>query len=348
VDDEGDLRGGLCVDCFILRNPVMQVAEVIDQVRCPTCGAMQGRGGWTSPTGNDEGGDGEALQHAVAAAAEAAVEVVDGGRLRSLDVRVHQEARSVFSVDLSAEVELMGQVTGAQATTRVRIKGELCPVCSRRSGQYYEALIQFRGTPERPPTERELQRARAYVMEELERLFSSSRDVFLVKEEAIHGGLDFYISTHAAAAQIARGLVSMFSASSASTTTMAGRRDGKDVVRVTHAVRLPELRRGDYVMLGDRLLRVLSASPKEATVEPAGGPGRRRHLTRRDRASLVLVGDSDSPEEAVVVSSSEGEVQVLDPVSMRTVVLLVPEDYILEGRETVRVVRSADTLHIVE
>lgn len=351
MEDEGDLRGGLCVDCFLLRNPVMQVPGVVDLVRCPTCGAVHGRGGWSGP-GRDGGvggeGEEEAVQHAAATAAEDVVEVVEGGTVRSIDVRVRREARSVFSVDLTAEVEVMGEVVGAQANTRVRVKGELCPVCSRRSGQYYEALIQFRGAPDRPATDRELERARAYVMDELDRLSATSRDVFLVKEEGMHGGLDFYISTHSAAAQIARGLVSMFSASSGSSTSMAGRRDGKDVVRVTHAVRLPGLRRGDYVLLGSQVLRVLSASPKDATVEPAGGAGRRRHLTRGDRDSLVLLGDRDAPEEAVVVSSSEGEVQVLDPASMRTVVLLVPEGYDLEGRETVRVVRSEDALHIVD
>ncbi len=348
MDDEDDLRGGLCVDCFVLRNPVIRVPEVVDLVRCPTCGAVHGRGGWSTSGDGAGPDDEEALRHDVANAVEGAAEVVEGGRVRSMDLGVRQEARAVFSVDLSAEVEVMGQLVGAQATTRVRVRGELCPVCSRRSGQYYEALVQFRGAPERPATERELERARNYVLEELERLSATSRDVFLVKEERMHGGLDFYISTQAAAAQIARGLVSMFSASSGSSTTMAGRKDGRDVVRVTHAVRLPELRRGDYALLGNQILRVLSATPKEATVEPAGGTGRRRHLTRGDRTSLVLVGDRDSPEEAVVVSSSDGEAQVLDPVTMRTVVLLVPEGYDLKGRETVRVVRSEDQLHIVD
>jgi nonsense-mediated mRNA decay protein 3 len=347
VEGDEELRGGICVDCFLERNPAMVLPEVVDLVRCPTCGSSQGRGGWSAPT-QAEGDPEEVVQQDVADAAEAAVEVLEDALVRSMDVTVRREARSAYSVHIDAKVAFMGQVVDAGGTVRVRVRGELCPVCSRRAGQYYEALIQFRGTADRPATEPELERARDFVLTELERLSSTSRDVYLVKEERMHGGLDFYISTQPAAAQIARGLTGLFSATSTSSTKLTGRKDGKDVVRVTHAVRLPELRRGDYVLLKGLLYRVLSASAKEATVDPASGEGKRRHLSRGERQELELVGDANSPEEAVVVSTSEGEVQVLDPSSMRTVDLPVPEGLVLEGRETVRVVRGGDQLYITD
>jgi nonsense-mediated mRNA decay protein 3 len=182
----------------------------------------------------------------------------------------------------------------------------------------------------------------------VERLSASSRDVGLMKEEEMHGGLDFYITSQPAAAQISRGLAALFGARATSSTKLTGRRDGRDVLRVTHAVRLPELRRGDYALLRGTLLRVVSASDKEATVDPAAGTAKRRHLSRGELRDLRLVGDADCPEEAVVVSTSGGEAQVLDPVSMRTVDVRVPEGFVIEGRETVDVVRAEDQLHIVE
>jgi NMD protein affecting ribosome stability and mRNA decay len=96
------------------------------------------------------------------------------------------------------------------------------------------------------------------------------------------------------------------------------------------------------------LLRVVSASSKEATVDPAAGTARRRHLSRGDLRDLKLVGDRDIHEEAVVVSTSGTEAQVLDPLTMRTVDVKVPEGFEIEGRETVNVVRFEDLLHIVE
>jgi nonsense-mediated mRNA decay protein 3 len=347
VETDDELRGGICVDCFLERNPAIQVPNVVDLVRCPTCGSSQGRGGWSSPS-EAEGDADEVLQQDVGDAAEAAVGVVDGGMVRSMDMIIRREAKSAFFVTIEAEVGLMDQVVTAGGSTRVRVRGELCPVCSRRAGQYYEALIQMRGTGKRPATDSELERGRRYVLSEIDRLAAGSRDVYLVKEERMHGGMDFYISTQPAAAQISRGLAGIFSATVSSSTKLTGRKDGKDVVRVTHAVRLPELRRGDYVLLKGTLYRVLSASVKDATVDVAAGEGKRRHLARGDRQDLELVGDTDHPEEAVLVSSTGAEVQVLDPLSMRTVDLPLPKGYDLEGRETVRVVRADDQLYLVD
>ena len=61
-------------------------------------------------------------------------------------------------------------------------------------------MIQLRGTKDRPPTSKELERARTYVTDEINRLAAQSREVGLVKQEEIHGGLDFYLTSQSAAA----------------------------------------------------------------------------------------------------------------------------------------------------
>ena len=348
VVGEDELIGSLCLDCFIERNPLVTLPQHIDLVRCPQCGATYGRGGWGHP--RDPAVEHDIDQTSIedaGRAAEDALMAVEGGLVGSVDLAVRPETSSSFAVDADVEVSLMGRLLPAHATTRVRIKGEMCPPCSRRAGQYYEAVIQLRGTKERPATAKEIDHARTYVTGEVNRLAAKSRDVALVRQEELHGGLDFYLTSHSAASQLAKGLCGMFSASSTTSTTLAGRRDGKEVVRVTHAVRMPDLRRGDYVFLRDQLLRVVSASSRDVAVEPAAGEGRRRHLGRLDIQQLSLVGDADSAEEAVLVSVSSTEAQVLDPVSYKTVDVGLPDGFDTEGRETVRVVRSGDGLFIV-
>jgi nonsense-mediated mRNA decay protein 3 len=348
VESEDELIGSLCLDCFIERNPLVSLPDQIDVVRCPACGATYGRGGWGLP--RDPAVEHDIDQASIedaGRAAEGALMVVEGGLVGSVEVQVTSESRSVLAVDVEVEVSLMGRLLPAHASTRVRIRGEMCPPCSRRAGQYYEALVQLRGTKERPATPKELDRARAFVTEEVNRLAAQSRDVALVRQEEIHGGLDFYFTSQSAASMLAKGLCGIFSASSSTSTTMAGRRDGKEVVRVTHSVRLPDLRRGDYVLLRGQMLRVVSASSKDVAVEPAAGEGRRRHLGRLDIQQIAFVGDADATEEAVLVSTSETEAQVLDPVSYTTVDVMLPEGFDPEGRETVRVVRSEDNLYIV-
>jgi nonsense-mediated mRNA decay protein 3 len=346
VSDE-ELRGGLCIECFLERNPLLVLPPVVDVIRCPSCGAIQGRGRWSDPDGTDPTDD-MAIQQAAERGVEEALTVLDGAMLQAVDLAVRAEASTVFVVDVEAEVAFMGTVVPTHATTRVRVKGEQCDICSRRAGQYFEAVVQFRGTRDRPASDGELDRARSYIDQEVSRLSGASRDVFIMRVDELHRGLDFYISTHRAASQLAKGLASMFGASSSSTSTTVGMREGREVVRVTHAVRLPELRRGDFVLHQGQLLRVVASTSKEATVEAAAGVGRRRHLTRKQLSELKLVGDATSPEEAVLVSRTESEVQVLDPESFGTVDLKIPEGYDPEGRETVRIVRRGDELFLVE
>jgi nonsense-mediated mRNA decay protein 3 len=347
ADTDDQLKDGLCLDCFLDRNPPIELPEVIDIVRCPTCGSVRRKGGWTNVAGVDMEDADAAMRGDVSDAIEEALAVVDGGSLRSLDLEIHPESRSAFSVEVLAEVSLMGQVVHAPASTRVRLHGEQCPVCSRVAGGAFEAVIQFRGTKDRPASSEELELAHEHVASEVDRLAAIAREVSLVKVEKIHGGLDFYLSTQAAGASIAKGLASRFNASTSSTSTTVGRKDGRDTLRITHLVRMPELRRGDLVLLRGEALRVLSASRKEVTVEPAAGEGRRRHLSRGDLDLLELLGEGGSYEDAVVVSHTGAEVQVLDPVTLRTIELPLPKGFELEGRETVKVVRREDRLYLV-
>ncbi len=351
---EEEPLGGLCLACFNERHPAIQLPPVIDLVRCPHCGAAHLRGGWrTVPTGDaDDVGDVAAEVGPIVPAVEAAVgealSVVEPGTLREMAIQVRPEDPRAYSVEVTAEVTIAGEAVGHVAATRVRVRGEMCPVCSRRAGSYYEALVQFRGDPARPATAEDLREAEALVLAELERLSEASRDVFLVKQEGRHGGLDFFISTQAAGAQVARALAQRFNATVSASTSMAGRKDGRDLVRVTHAVRMTDLRRGDFVMLKGELLRVQSARSQTATVEPAAGEGRRRQVARDDRSGLVAVGTDQDVMDAVVVSESPGELQVLDPVTLKTVELSIPPGYVRGDAETVRVLRVEDSLHLVD
>jgi nonsense-mediated mRNA decay protein 3 len=354
LKEEEELLGGICLTCFNERHPAIQLPPIIDLVRCPHCGAVYLRGGWRNvPTVDADGGGhvssevGSAVP-AVEAAVGEALSVVEHGTLRDTAIQVRPEDSRAYAVEVTAEVTIAGEVVSHVAATRVRVRGEMCPVCSRRAGSYYEALVQFRGDPGRPATTEDLREAEVLVGSELERLSEASREVFLVKQEERHGGLDFFISTQAAGAQVARTLAQRFNAAVSTSTSMAGRKDGRDLVRVTHAVRMTDLRRGDYVMLKDELLRVQTARSQTATVEPAAGEGRRRQVARDDRSRLVVVGTDQDVTEAVVVSESPGELQVLDPVTLKTVELRIPPGYVRGDDETVRVLRVEDSLHLVD
>lgn len=348
VERDDELIGGVCVPCFLEHNPIVRLPPVVDLVRCPRCGAVKVRGGWRSAPKAGEGrkgrpdegrDDGEQLRSAVSAAVEGAIEAIEEARVSSVALRVLQEDRLTFIVDVQAELEVGAQRARQELSTKVRLHLEACDVCSRRAGNYFEAIVQFRGARSRPATDRDLETARRVATEEATRLEEASREAHMVKVEEPRGGLDFYLSTQSAGSQIARALAARFGASLSSSTSQGGRKDGRDLVRTTLIVRMPDLRSGDYVLFEGDLMRVLSATDKDALVTSAPGGGRRRTLSHADRTALVRVGTEDDLEDAVVVSASAGEVLVLDPATLRTLELVLPKGFDLTGRETVGVLR---------
>ena len=135
VEGEEELKGSLCLDCFLERNPLLSLPDVIDLIRCPDCGSTHGRGGWGHP--RDPGVEQDPVQMDQDAAVNTAkdtLQVVEGGLVRSMKIHIHPETPSIFRVDVDAEVDVMGQVVPAQTSASVRIKGEMCQPCSRRAG----------------------------------------------------------------------------------------------------------------------------------------------------------------------------------------------------------------------
>jgi nonsense-mediated mRNA decay protein 3 len=349
---EEALVGGLCLQCFLERNPLVRLPEVIDLVRCPHCGAVKAKGGWRDAPGPSRGrrardeapSEEEAISSAVSAAVEDALEVIEDAELISLASKADQVDRRAFHADVQAEVRICGQTIVQEASTHVRLRPEACTVCSRRKGSYYEAIVQIRGARTRPATEAELESARTLVEEETARMEAASRETHLVKVEEERGGLDFYISTQSAGSLVARALAARFGGSIATSTSKGGRMDGRDLVRTTHKVRMRDLRQGDYVLVEGALHRVASATDKDATLVPAAGRGKRRTVTRSEREGLVLAGTEADVREAVVVSSTERELQLLDPDTLKTVELMAPTGFSLDGRESVGVLRHEGSL----
>ena len=138
VEGEYELIGSLCLDCFIERNPLISLPDYIDLVRCPQCGATHGRGGWGLPRDPSVEHDiDETSIEDAGRAAEEALMVVEGGLVGAVDLVARPETPSTFAVDVDVEVSLMGRILPSHTSTKVRIKGEMCPPCSRRAGKYY-------------------------------------------------------------------------------------------------------------------------------------------------------------------------------------------------------------------
>jgi len=138
-------------------------------------------------------------------------------------------------------------------------------------------------------------------------------------------------------------LSSKFSARTGETKSQAGRKDGKDLYRTTFLVRLPQFGRGDFISYENLVWEIRSFTKSKVNIEEVSS-GRRSSFQMKDLERLPLLKRADSLHEAVVVSISENEIQVMDPESYQTKDLRRPHG-IQDDAKEIKVVRFEGELH---
>lgn len=332
--DVENLLDGSCAQCASERLPLLTLPLVIDAVVCAHCGRLQTGSTW----------------HPLAKDRNLRVEQVLRDYLR-LDPRVRApEWRFDDTWEDVRNVVVQTTMTGTlekialerAATTRIRFKNGACPDCSREVGGYFEAIVQLRGS-QGTDLARLLPRIEDELIGRLEAYKEEGRpNSFIGKVEKMRHGTDYYFGSKEAARQIALELADRYGAETEESTKLVGRKDGRDLLRSTHLVRLPPYARGDFLVVDGALCKLLSFDRRHLQLLDLV-----RHVkVRRDLARLEfkVVGRAHEQADAVVVSRTGAHVQVLDPVSLKTVD--IPASDVPAG-ETIPVFRYEEVLYVV-
>lgn len=331
-----ELRGGLCSVCFLEKNTLASLPEHVDFEVCVFCRSRKRGEIWVSGFG--------AIEPLVE---EAVREAIDWDRRvdkpHAVATVIAEDERN-YTVNVAVSGLAEGLPFEQHLATRSRLKNATCVRCSRVQGGYYEAIVQVRAA-KRPldPSEMKAVRGLAYRM--IDRIVSDGdRNAFVLRDEEIHGGLDVYMGTTNAGRMLVKQIAQEYGGKTSEHAKTVGQKDGLDLIRMTFAVRLPEYRAGDYVIVGDEVLEVSSISPKQVVVIEAVS-GKTRHVERAviDKA---LVIPRHEAQDAVVVSQTETELQLLDPRSYQTVTALRPEG-LGEVGDTVPVLRHEEELYVL-
>jgi len=328
----GPLVGALCERCFRARQRFAAVPDHTVVVLCAECGALQEGSEWV---------DLPSPSAAMERAAKVAVQFDPGAVGQTISVALERLDERNYRAAIAASGTLQGLSFSESLSSELRLRSGLCPTCSRRRGQYYESILQVRaaGRELSPPERREL---RAAVQARVSALRAENRNQFLTKIEEVPGGLDFYLGTASLGRRLLKELHGSLGGETKESSALWGQKDGKEVYRMTYLLRLPAYRVGDVLKEGAEHLWVRRITPEEVTVVvlERGERTPRRHA---DLGSLQVVGGMADLREAVVVAQSEEELQVLDPLTYRTVELRKPPGLRAEG-PTVHVFRLGDDL----
>ncbi|MDD5111272.1 MAG: NMD3-related protein [Candidatus Altiarchaeota archaeon] len=189
---------GVCLECFLEAHP-LEAGEV--KVLSCACGRLRHRDRWDARL--------EDIGKYVEKGLKAPFEVT----LKSVRVAPVLEG-SNLALDIAVEGVYKGEPFKRTITGAAKVQKTTCPTCSRKSGGYFEAVLQFRcPLPELPLDERQI-----------------------AKVEKSDGGLDYYLLSN----NYARGYASQLSRKGyavKSSNKAFSMRDGQSVYRIYYSIK---------------------------------------------------------------------------------------------------------------
>ncbi len=325
---EGDLIGALCEKCYSEKRVGVTLPDHVDLTACAHCSKFLLDGTWSEI---------DSIRDAIQQAVELSLTPSKGVEVES--VRISLDERDERNIEASVEVEVSaeGHTFKKSARTIVRLKGGSCKECSKQQGNYYEAVLQVRGD-ERTMDSRTTERIRQMVSERVSTMQKTNPSAFVSKVEGVRGGLDFYFGTIPSARILARELQDSLCADYKESNSLWGRRGGKEIYRMTFLVRIPSFSAGDVVEMESRDYLVRGMAKGHLRLIDLA-TGEERAMKLKAPVPPQNVHPSSKISEAVVLTESEGEIQVMDPVTMAPVELRKPAGFTREG-ETVRIIKT--------
>lgn len=317
-------EGPLCTACISSTAKLLISPAYIDIVKCPNCSRFRcGRDLWV-----------QSIEEAVEKILRSSVRIHPAIMSSAVEFTLNAdkwEGRIVISMN----GEIDGEEIHEEVCADLRIHSEVCERCSRIAGNYYEAIIQLRG--KRRLTLDDFNAAMAIVEE------SSSDGTFLTRAERTRGGWDFYVSSQNWGRSIAKRLAECLGARVRESSKLVGVRDGRKVFRITFLVRAPQYRKGSIVMMDGRPRIIHSVGKSVKLTDLMTGEMQSVHMKKLEHVRVLA--DPEDHLEAIVVSKGPEGVQILDPVTNRTVTVLTPFD--VRSGDTVRVARFDDEIVIL-
>jgi nonsense-mediated mRNA decay protein 3 len=235
---------GLCEECFLNSRSFIKPPRNVEVVKCPRCDGVRIGNTWHYDRTVDE---------AISESLTKNSRILDD----RLDVNIKY---SIIENMNMLDVEYILSLNGEQKVERHGVpyifKKQLCPRCSRFSGDYFESIIQIRS--DREMNRDEILDLEYFIIKNVENEQKRNPDLYVLKKESRDGGMDYYLSSNSSGRVIARRVAERYGASVKESPHLAGVKEGKDFYRITFSVRLPDYREGDFISWRNGVFRVLA------------------------------------------------------------------------------------------
>ncbi|AFV25084.1 hypothetical protein Mpsy_2885 [Methanolobus psychrophilus R15] len=324
------LIDGLCKDCFFKASHLIEAPLVLYAKICPTCGAQLLKGKWNNDC---------TIPEIVIQTAEDALLIHDKADDIELCIEPKQMTPHLYRVKIEASATILGEPVQQSIETEARITRIACDMCSRMSGNYFEAILQIRAAS-RHPTEEEKKRCMQIINNTLDKMQKKGdRTAFITNSAEARDGIDLYMGSANATRIVCKEIVAELGGGFAESSSLFGRKDGKDVYRMTFSLRLPEFMPGDIIEFKDKVVEIKKFS-KSVTGTDLIKSGR-FISSPDDMKGFALIAKRSTAKKAVVVSMEKDEMMLLDPDNFETVTVKIPVPFNASEGDEVPVIKAS-------
>ena len=325
--------GGVCDRCRAGILEWFRCDHRVESIRCPACGARKRTGSWSDIVpGRDV---------VVRELAASAVHFHPDVRKPEISINYREKGPTRTIAAVGIRGELYGVPVDASSEVTIAWRNEQCDRCSRISGSYYEGVVQVRAEGRRPYPY-EVRRA-AGIAAELEESLQGTGDrlSFISHIDETKDGLDITVGSQSIGQAISDGIIGALGGRCTTHPKLVGEKAGRPLYRITYAVRLPRLTRGDvFEMEGQYGLVTQVGARVVRFVDIGSGQAR---TVRPDRIGRV-VGNSRNAIRTVVAYVEGTTVGLLDPDSGETRECVSTLCSRIPAGSEIRAVRDGDLL----
>lgn len=287
----------LCESCFLKNTEFITLVESIDLTICPHCNAIKIRKEWIY---------------------NRSLENVLSEYLLSTAKKHHDFDSVAIRLSISKNLDKIKsevKVTYKDLTkeelfeTRLQVLKNSCPVCNKVMGDYFEAVLQIRS--DRDISNPEKSELIELIVREVKN--QNNPNIFIMKYEEMHTGLDFYLSSNHYARILAKKIQDLYGGVIKESPHLYGRKEGEDLYRITYMIRFPEYRVGDFIKKDGRRYRILNMNSKSIRVLDLS-TGEVRAIPQKSYIdqNYVLFAKSEDLQDAILIYAQNDEIQIMD------------------------------------
>jgi nonsense-mediated mRNA decay protein 3 len=295
-------QDGLCIDCYIKKkSPFFVVSERIELQNCVHCNAFKHKKSWYNLK----------LEEILKKILEN--EIKTNIEINNPKISIEcEEKRDIATCNILLSGFLDDHEIKEKQKMVVYKKKTVCPICSKKAGGYFEAILQLR-SDKKDIDKKEKNEVITTISKLIqEQIYKDEKEVFLSKVKDTQGGVDFYISKKEVARNIAKKLHERFGGTVKASPKLVGMKEGKRVYRMTYLVRLPKYKKGDFIRIDKNIFLVTNIKKRDVHLLDLSN-WEKKNYSDTTNLKIEVVGTQKDIEEVIVVSESKDELQIMFP-----------------------------------